>query len=139
MSWNEEQFGISKQELSEMKGRAIGGHIWDSMEEAMGGPGSFRQSFVTEAWSNAHANFQGEDVRSDSDDDDYPVFHHQSDTGLRFKYPIGGPYMDVYDGDSDTPFDTLHMGDDKEERLNPNYIKQRATAFEQDNPEPWWR
>lgn len=129
---------LSQREQSKIAGEALGGHIWDSMENALGGSGAFRQGVVTDAWGDAFniKNAPGGkdlDIRADPDDDDYPVVHisgsGKSD-GLSFRYPVGGPYMDVHhQGEA---VDTIHMGDDKKERHNPEYIKRRAAEYE-----PW--
>lgn len=103
-----------------MAGRALGGHIWDSMEEALGGPGSFRQSVVTDAWADTHKGWQGHDVRADAEDDDYPVAHIKGTGQWSGKYPIGGPYLTVHRGGE--PVEALHM--DKEDR-HPDAVNQR--------------
>lgn len=129
---------MSEREQARIAGEAIAGHIWDSMEAAMGGTGSFRQGVVTDAWADAMElrNSPGGknlDIRADPDDDDYPVVHIQGSgprAHLTFRHPIGGLYMDVYhQGEA---VDTIHMGDDKAERRNPRFIRQRAEEYE-----PW--
>lgn len=121
---NSSQFGISQREQSEMVGNALGGHIWDAVENMAGGPGSMRASVVTDAWSKAHAHFQGEDVRADADDDDYPVMHHRVGQWSG-RYPVGGPYVTMHrDGQ---PLEALHM--QPEDRHNPSAIKSRVKSW----------
>lgn len=129
---------LSQREQAEISGRALGGHLWDALENALGGPGAFRQGVVTDAWGDAFSlkNSPGGedlDIRPDADNDDYPVVHLSGSgksEGLTFQHPIGGPYMDVYHRGE--PVDTIHMGDDKKDRHNPAFIKQQAAEYE-----PW--
>lgn len=118
---------LSKREQAEITGRALGGHIWDAMEEMMGGPGSFRQSVVTDAWSDAHAGWQGHDVRANPDDDDYPVFHHDMGNGYEARYPLGGPYIDIHPQGSDQALDALHVSS---EDRNPEGVLRRIQDFD---------
>ena len=131
-----EQFGLSANDRAEIHGRAIGGHIFDSLENTMGGPGSFRASYVADAWANAHKHWQGHDVRADEDDDDYPVVHLPGERGWHGRYPVGGQYVDMYHGGSG-PHDVIHV--DKEDRTNPAYIKSRISEFSKETDPDWYR
>ncbi len=125
MPLNPDQFGLSPQEQSEIRGRALGGHLFDQMENIMGGAGSLRQSHVTEAWADAHEHFQGHNVVADETNDDYPVLKHKHASGWEAHYPIGGPYITMYRDDS--PVEALHIS--KEDRLNPNEILGRVQSW----------
>lgn len=127
---------MSEQEQSRTRGEIVAERLWGSVEDLMGGPGSFRQSVVTDAWADAMniKNSPGGkdlDIQADPDDDDYPVVHIQGSgprEHLTFRHPVGGPYMDVYyQGE---PVDTIHMGDDKAARHNPRFIRQQAEEYE---------
>lgn len=131
-----DQFGLSRNERAEINGRAIGGHIFDAMEEAMGGPGSFRASYVADAWANAHKHWQGHDVRADPDDDDYPVVYIPGKGGWHGRYPIGGQYVDMYHEGSG-PYDVVNIN--KEDRTNPKYITERIHEFSDETDPDWYR
>lgn len=124
---NEDQFGgISKREQAEITGRALGGHIWDSMENLFGGPGAVRQGVVTSAWSDAHKDWQGQDVRANENDDDYPVFHHR-EGNWEGRYPLGGPYVDIHrHGSESGAVEALHLQD---EERNPDGVKNRIRSW----------
>jgi hypothetical protein len=121
-----EDFGLSEREQSEITGKAMGGHIFDAVEDMMGGAGSVRQSYLTEAWSNAHQHFQGHDVRPS--DDEFPTMHHDLGNGFEARYPVGGPYIDIHPSGSDGAIEALHVA--PEDRMNPEAIKQRAKDFD---------
>lgn len=120
---NPGQFGISDREASEMIGRAMGGAIFDAVENVMGGPGSVRQSYVTDAWANAHANWQGHNIVAS--DDDYPEVRHDIGNGFEARYVIGGPYVNIHQGDSTV--EALHL---HEEDRTPEGFKSRIADFD---------
>lgn len=119
--------GLTSDDEAGIAGRALGGHIWDSMEQMIGGPGSFRASVVTDAWSDTHKAWQGQDVRADADDDDYPVFHHKVGE-FTAKYPIGGPYVTMHRGGQ--AVEALHM---QEEDRHPEGVKRRAEDWHRED------
>jgi hypothetical protein len=129
MTLNKDQFGLTPQEQSEITGKAVGGHIFDQIEGLFGGEGSFRQAHVTEAWADAHANFQGHNVVAD--EEDFPIFKHKHESGWDAHYPIGGPYITMYQGDQ--PVEALHV--DKEDRKNPNEIIRRVQSWVDESSE----
>lgn len=125
---NDDQFRnvLSEREQAEISGRALGGHIFSGLEDILGGEGAIRQSFLTEAWADAHRHYQGEDVRPNPDDDDYPTLHVPLERGLHARYPVGGPYVTIYHGDE--PVEALHVNE--EDRLKPRAVKDRARGFD---------
>lgn len=130
------QYGLSANERAEIHGKALGGHLFDSMEESMGGPGSFRASHVMNAWADAHKHWAGHDVKPDPDDDDYPVVHIPGKGGWHGRYPVGGPYVDMYHEGSG-PYDVIHV--DKSDRTNPKYITERIHDFSDETDPNWYR
>jgi hypothetical protein len=121
-----DQFGLSSREQAEISGKAMGGHIWDGMEQMMGGPGSFRQSYVTDAWADAHANWQGHNIVASNDD--YPEVRHDMGNGFEARYAIGGPYVNIHPTGSDQAIDALHVGD--EEDRTPGKVMNRIRDFD---------
>jgi len=77
---------MSKQEQDKIAGEALGGHLWDAMENMMGGPGSYKASIGLAATGHAHDKFQGENIKFD--EEDYPVLHHQVTPSVHIEYPI---------------------------------------------------
>ena len=89
---------LSQREQSRIMGEAYGAHLWDSMEEMMGGPGSYKASLRLGAVGHAHDKFQGEDIRFD--EEDYPYMHHQVTPDIHVEYPI------PHESSKHTPEDT---------------------------------
>jgi hypothetical protein len=122
---------LSQNEQAEVTGKAIAGHIWDSMEEILGGPGSIRAGIVADAWADAHAHFQGEDVRANPENDDSPFVVIPIGDNAHGRTSIGSPNMDVFHNhDPEYAIDTMYI--DKEDRLNPAAIKRRAAGWLKD-------
>lgn len=113
--------GLSSHEESEISGKALGGHIWDQMEQVMGGPGAMRQAYVTEAWGDAHKDWQGHEF---DDNAEYPVAKIPGSDGWEGKYTVGGPYLEVHKGGQ--AVEALHM--DKEDR-HPAAVRDRLHSW----------
>ena len=133
---------MSKQEQNEMAGRALGGALWDAMENAMGGPGSYRASINLGATKFAHENFPAGTI--EFDEDDYPNFRHQVTPDIHIEYPIphegtthseADPdnnyfYATAYKTDArgrKAPLDALYIPGPV--RHNPDYIKESAQEW----------
>lgn len=116
---------LPQHEQARIKGQAMGKHIGDSLIEALGGEESIRSSASLEAWDTAHQHFQGEDIRSDSDD--RPYMHVPMGDKAHGRYFMQGPYMDVYRNDESSPFEVMHI--DKEDRKNPEALRRRASSW----------
>jgi hypothetical protein len=71
---NPQQFGISPREEREMQGRAIGEHIYDSLEMAMTGEkGGFKAASSARAWGKMR-DFPPHMIKEDEEGN--PVAHH---------------------------------------------------------------
>lgn len=130
---------MSKREQSEIAGRAIGEHLWNTVEDMMGGPGSFKASINLGASAMAHKHFQGENVKFD--EEDYPYVHHQLTPDVHVKYPIPhyeheGPedksyfYADVIKRNKrgeNVAMDVLYIPG--EARHNPKYLKAASEEW----------
>lgn len=120
--------GLSQREQAEISGKALGGHIFSQIENALTGEeGGFRQAFVNDAWEDAANHWSGHDIREDSDDDGYPYVHFQNPAipAIHGRYPINGQYLDIhYHGN---PVETLHI--DKEDRKNPAEVSRRFNEW----------
>lgn len=126
-------------ERAKVRGEQLGQQIFGAVEDLLGGAGSFRQSHVTEAWSDAHSVWgDTHKVHADPADDDYPFVKITDPrvAGVHGRYPVNGVYMDLYSGDDESPFDTLHI--DKEDRQNPKAVQERFSNWAEENPEPYW-
>jgi hypothetical protein len=140
---------MSKREQDRIAGEAIGGHIWDSMEEMMGGPGSYRASLRLAATGHAHSKFPGEDIRFDAED--YPYFHHQVTPSVHVEYPIPHESSKHTPADTDkeyfyatayktnargqkAPLDALYIPGLV--RHNPDYIKASAQEWVDETYKP---
>jgi len=118
---------LSQNEQAEVTGKAIAGHIWDSMGDLIGD----RQDVVNNAWSTAHESFQGEDVRADPETDDYPFVVIPMGSNAHGRHRVGSPNMDVFHNDDpEHAIETMHI--DKEDRRNPKAIKRRAAGWLRD-------
>jgi hypothetical protein len=119
------ELGLSAREQAEITGKALGGHMWEGFTRLFGGEEGLRQDYVNDAWSDAHAHYQGHDIRPS--EDDYPEMHHDLGDGVTARYPIGGSNITFYqDGE---PLEAAHV--ESEDRLNPDAVKQRAESFMQ--------
>lgn len=113
--------GLSQDDESRIAGAALGGHIWDQMESVMGGPGALRQAYVTEAWADAHKDWQGHQF---DEEQEYPTVKVPGTGGWEGRYTVGGPYLEVHRGGQ--PVEALHM--DSEDR-HPEGVKRRLSEW----------
>jgi hypothetical protein len=133
---------MSKREQDRIAGEALGGHIWDAMEEMMGGPGSYRASINLQATSHAHEKFPAGNI--EFDEEDYPVFRHQVTPDIHIEYPVPHEASTHSEADPDknyfyatayktnargqkAPLDALYIPGPV--RHNPDYIKQSAQEW----------
>jgi hypothetical protein len=139
---------MSKREQDRIAGEALGGHLWDSMEEMMGGPGSYKASLNLAATGHAHENFRGEDIRFD--EEDYPYLHHQVTPSVHVEYPI--PHeasKSATEEDKDYFYATAYKTNARgqkaaldalyipgEARHNPRYIKESAQEWVDETYKP---
>ena len=140
---------MSKQEQDRISGEALGGHLWDAMEEMMGGPGSYKASINLAATGHAHDKFQGENIKFD--EEDYPVLHHQVTPSVHIEYPIphepsthseDNPdkdyfYATAYKTNASgqkAALDALYIPG--EARHNPRYIKESAQEWVDETYKP---
>jgi hypothetical protein len=140
---------MSKQEQDKIAGEALGGHLWDSMEEMMGGPGSYKASIGLAATGHAHDKFQGENIKFD--EEDYPVLHHQVTPSVHVEYPIPHETSTHSEADPDTnyfyatayktnargqkaPLDAIYIPGAV--RHNPDYIKSSAKEWVDETYKP---
>jgi hypothetical protein len=140
---------MSKQEQDKIAGEALGGHLWDAMEEMMGGPGSYKASINLAATGHAHDKFQGENIKFD--EEDYPVLHHQVTPSVHIEYPIphepsthseDNPdkdyfYATAYKTNASgqkAALDALYIPG--EARHNPRYIKESAQEWVDETYKP---
>ncbi len=140
---------MSKQEQDKIAGEALGGHLWDAMENMMGGPGSYKASIGLAATGHAHDKFQGENIKFD--EEDYPVLHHQVTPSVHIEYPIphepsthseDNPdkdyfYATAYKTNASgqkAALDALYIPG--EARHNPRYIKESAQEWVDETYKP---
>ena len=140
---------LSKREQDKIAGEALGGHLWDAMEEMMGGPGSYKASINLAATGHAHEKFHGEDIKFD--EEDYPVLHHQVTPSVHIEYPIphepsthseANPdndyfYATAYKTNArgqKAPLDAIYIPGAV--RHNPDYIKASAKEWVDETYKP---
>ena len=140
---------MSKQEQDKIAGEALGGHLWDAMENMMGGPGSYKASINLAATGHAHDKFQGENIKFD--EEDYPVLHHQVTPSVHIEYPIphepsthseDNPDKDYFYATAyktnargqKAALDALYIPG--EARHNPRYIKESAQEWVDETYKP---
>ena len=123
---NDGQFGMSEREQAEISGKALAGHIFDTVEGAAMGEGrSFRDAFTAEAWNDTATHFPGADVRET--EDGYPEVHMTHPGGTKSSYKPGGPYLNIH-GPDGNHVDALHINE--EDRFNPTAIQNRGDDHE---------
>lgn len=100
-----ESFGLSRQEQSEMAGRALGGHIFDAVNSAMG---DYRTAVRSAAYDRMRLSGYGpEDIKSHETDGEY-VEHRSGPYRARW---FGGDYADIHHRtDPGQAIDTLNVG-----------------------------
>ena len=140
---------MSKQEQDKIAGEALGGHLWDAMENMMGGPGYYKASINLAATGHAHDKFQGENIKFD--EEDYPVLHHQVTPSVHIEYPIPhDPSTHSEDNpDKDYFYATAYKTNARgqkaaldalyipgEARHNPRYIKESAQEWVDETYKP---
>ena len=140
---------MSKQEQDKIAGEALGGHLWDAMENMIGGPGSYKASINLAATGHAHDKFQGENIKFD--EEDYPVLHHQVTPSVHIEYPIphepsthseDNPDKDYFYATAyktnargqKAALDALYIPG--EARHNPRYIKESAQEWVDETYKP---
>jgi len=108
-STDDQDFGISKREQSEMVGRAMGEHIWDQMEDILA-PGGFRLQQQQHTISEFEKRFPNHPIKIEEDDDPY-VSHKVGDWEGRY---YNGPYIDMHHKKYGVQ-DCIHVGYDGDE------------------------
>lgn len=113
MSRNEsfgEGFGVSRQEESEMAGRALGAHLWDQIMTPFGGEGGYRTAVHSEAYDRMRqSGYDVEKIQINNDGDGESFVEHQSGP-YRARW-FGGTYADIHHAsDPGTAIDTLNVG-----------------------------
>lgn len=129
---------MSQREWNEIAGQALGEHMWNTMEEMMGGPGSYRASVNLAATEHAHKHFPAGKI--EFDEEDSPVFRHQVTPDIHVEYGIPHEsaegadkneyfYADMYKtkGGKKAPLDVLYIPGPA--RHNPEYIAQSAKEW----------
>lgn len=130
---------MSQREQNEIAGRALGEHMWNAMEEMMGGPGSYRASVNLAATEHAHKHFPAGKI--EFDEEDYPVFRHQVTPDIHIEYPV--PHEPAKGADDNeyfyatayktnargkkAPLDALYIPGPA--RHNPDYIAESAKEW----------
>lgn len=84
-----EQFGMTEREAAEIKGRALGAHIWEGMEGVFG---DLRKASQGDAYSDLSHRFGTSNVQISEDDDPYFEIK-EGPYALRYH---GGPTMNYY-------------------------------------------
>lgn len=132
---------MSEREQSRIKGQMLGESLWNAMEEAMGGPGSFKAAANLASTNMAHQHFSGENLHFSEDDG--PRFRHNVNNDIFVNYRIPGEpaegageheyfYADMYKrdprgGNRGAPLDVLNIPGPM--RHNPEYIKAAAKEW----------
>ena len=102
--------GLSRQEQSEIQGRALGAHIWDKVMEPFGGESGFKNAIHSETYDRIRQSGYGaEHIKMDRADDHAPYVEHSSGPYRARWY--GGTYADIHHvSDPGTAIDTLNVG-----------------------------
>ena len=105
-----EGFGLSRHEMAEIQGRAIGAHIWDKVMEPFGGESGFKNAIHSDAYDRIRESGYGaEHIRMDHEDDGAPFVEHKSGPYRARWY--GGTYADIHhSSDPGSAIDTMHVG-----------------------------
>jgi hypothetical protein len=100
-----EGVGLSRREQDEIQGRAIGSHIWDSMERAFG---DYATAVRSDAYDRMRESGYGtDDIKMDSDEGPY-VEHRSGPYRARWH---GGTYADIHhSSEPGHAIDTMHVG-----------------------------
>lgn len=102
--------GLSRHEQADIAGKALGGHLWDSMMEPFGGESGFRNSLHSENYDKfRESGYDIESIKFNKDDNNAPYVEHSSGP-YRAKWH-GGTYADIHHvSDPSTAIDTLNVG-----------------------------
>jgi hypothetical protein len=107
-----EGFGVSRQEESDMSGRALGAHMWDQIMTPFGGERGYRTAVHSDAYDRMRqSGYDAEHIKMGDEDDGGSYVEHQSGP-YRARW-FGGTYADIHHvSDPGSAIDTLNVGHD---------------------------